>query len=146
MVDRAFYEHKSSGSIKSSNLGLAFKRNFKKNPPCLQVLNVSLCQQVSRTRPRATLLNTTNPGVSVGHPQSPALTCLCNFGLPSCFPGQTAGPGSQQTSSPDFNAWVDFYRQPMAYFNQGTPQTQAPSLQVRGNPLAFLPLGSHSCS
>lgn len=28
----------------------------------------------------------------------------------------------------------------MAYFNQGTPQTQAPSLQVRGNPLAFLSL------
>lgn len=45
--------------------------------------------------------------------------------------GQTAAPGSQQTSSPDFNAWVDFYRQPMAYFNQGTAQTQAPGLQVR---------------
>uniref|UniRef100_H3CUE1 Far upstream element (FUSE) binding protein 3 n=1 Tax=Tetraodon nigroviridis TaxID=99883 RepID=H3CUE1_TETNG len=49
--------------------------------------------------------------------------------------GQTAGPGSQQTSSPDFNAWVDFYRQPMAYFNQGTPQTQAPGLQFPPRPV-----------
>ncbi len=45
--------------------------------------------------------------------------------------GQTAGPASQQTSNPDYNAWVDFYRQPMAYFNQGAQQTQAPGLQVR---------------
>uniref|UniRef100_A0A3Q3VI71 K Homology domain-containing protein n=1 Tax=Mola mola TaxID=94237 RepID=A0A3Q3VI71_MOLML len=44
--------------------------------------------------------------------------------------GQTPAPGSQQTSSPDYSAWVDFYRQPMAYYNQGTPQTQAPGLQV----------------
>lgn len=44
--------------------------------------------------------------------------------------GQPAGPGSQQASSPDYNAWVDLYRQPMAYFNQGAPQTQAPGLQV----------------
>uniref|UniRef100_A0A8D2ZR11 K Homology domain-containing protein n=1 Tax=Scophthalmus maximus TaxID=52904 RepID=A0A8D2ZR11_SCOMX len=44
--------------------------------------------------------------------------------------GQTAGPGSQQTSNPDYNAWVDFYRQPMPYFNQGAQQTQAPGLQV----------------
>uniref|UniRef100_A0A3P8TBH6 Far upstream element (FUSE) binding protein 3 n=1 Tax=Amphiprion percula TaxID=161767 RepID=A0A3P8TBH6_AMPPE len=44
---------------------------------------------------------------------------------------QTAGPGSQQTSNPDYNAWVDFYRQPMAFFNQGAQQTQAPGLQVR---------------
>ncbi|XP_074474654.1 far upstream element-binding protein 3 isoform X1 [Sebastes fasciatus] len=45
--------------------------------------------------------------------------------------GQTAGPTSQQTSNPDYNAaWVDFYRQPMAYFNQGAQQqTQAPGLQ-----------------
>lgn len=43
--------------------------------------------------------------------------------------GQTTGPGSQQTSNPDYNAWVDFYRQPMAYFNQGAQQTQAPGLQ-----------------
>uniref|UniRef100_A0A672IV48 K Homology domain-containing protein n=1 Tax=Salarias fasciatus TaxID=181472 RepID=A0A672IV48_SALFA len=43
---------------------------------------------------------------------------------------QTAGPGSQQTSNPDYNAWVDFYRQPMAFFNQGAQQTQAPGLQV----------------
>ncbi|TMS08040.1 Far upstream element-binding protein 3 [Larimichthys crocea] len=43
--------------------------------------------------------------------------------------GQTAGPASQQTSNPDYNTWVDFYRQPMAYFNQGTQQTQAPGLQ-----------------
>ncbi|KAG7223860.1 hypothetical protein INR49_015350 [Caranx melampygus] len=43
--------------------------------------------------------------------------------------GQTAGPGSQQTSNPDYSAWVDFYRQPMAYFNQGAQQTQAPGLQ-----------------
>ncbi|XP_063745622.1 far upstream element-binding protein 3 isoform X2 [Eleginops maclovinus] len=44
--------------------------------------------------------------------------------------GQTAGPGSQQTSNPDYNAaWVDFYRQPVAYFNQGAQQTQAPGLQ-----------------
>lgn len=48
--------------------------------------------------------------------------------LPSS--GQPAGPGSQQASSPDYNAWVDLYRQPMAYFNQGAPQTQAPGLQV----------------
>uniref|UniRef100_A0A3Q3FWT5 Far upstream element (FUSE) binding protein 3 n=1 Tax=Labrus bergylta TaxID=56723 RepID=A0A3Q3FWT5_9LABR len=47
--------------------------------------------------------------------------------------GQTAGPGSQQTSNPDYSAWVDFYRQPMAYFNQGAQQTQAPGLQVRTN-------------
>uniref|UniRef100_A0A8C6PGT3 Far upstream element binding protein 3 n=1 Tax=Nothobranchius furzeri TaxID=105023 RepID=A0A8C6PGT3_NOTFU len=37
--------------------------------------------------------------------------------------GQTAGPGSQQTSNPDYNAWVDFYRQPMAFFNQSAQQT-----------------------
>ncbi|CAG5867506.1 far upstream element-binding protein 3 [Menidia menidia] len=43
--------------------------------------------------------------------------------------GQTAGPGSQQTSNPDYNAWIDFYRQPMAFFNQGAQQTQAPGLQ-----------------
>ncbi|XP_029300404.1 far upstream element-binding protein 3 isoform X6 [Cottoperca gobio] len=44
--------------------------------------------------------------------------------------GQTAGPASQQTSNPDYNAaWVDFYRQPVAYFNQGSQQTQAPGLQ-----------------
>ncbi|XP_035524216.1 far upstream element-binding protein 3 [Morone saxatilis] len=43
--------------------------------------------------------------------------------------GQTAGPGSQQTSNPDYSAWVDFYRQPVAYFNQGAQQTQAPGLQ-----------------
>lgn len=54
------------------------------------------------------------------------------FFLPSSS-GQTAGPASQQTSNPDYNAWVDFYRQPMAYFNQGAQQTQAPGLQVRTN-------------
>ncbi|XP_061149437.1 far upstream element-binding protein 3 isoform X2 [Syngnathus typhle] len=42
---------------------------------------------------------------------------------------QTSTPGSQQASNPDFNAWVDFYRQPMAYFNQGAQQSQAPGLQ-----------------
>uniref|UniRef100_A0A7N9ATH8 Far upstream element (FUSE) binding protein 3 n=1 Tax=Mastacembelus armatus TaxID=205130 RepID=A0A7N9ATH8_9TELE len=41
----------------------------------------------------------------------------------------TVGPESQQTSNPDYSAWVDFYRQPMAYFNQGSQQTQAPGLQ-----------------
>uniref|UniRef100_A0A3Q3DRM8 Far upstream element (FUSE) binding protein 3 n=1 Tax=Hippocampus comes TaxID=109280 RepID=A0A3Q3DRM8_HIPCM len=44
---------------------------------------------------------------------------------------QHSTPGSQQASNPDFNAWVDFYRQPMAYFNQGAQQTQAPGLHVR---------------
>ncbi|XP_029371580.1 far upstream element-binding protein 3 [Echeneis naucrates] len=43
--------------------------------------------------------------------------------------GQAAGPGSQQTSNADYNAWVDFYRQPMTYFNQGAQQTQTPGLQ-----------------
>uniref|UniRef100_A0A8C5DC42 K Homology domain-containing protein n=1 Tax=Gouania willdenowi TaxID=441366 RepID=A0A8C5DC42_GOUWI len=33
--------------------------------------------------------------------------------------GQTAGTTSQQTSNPEYNAWVDFYRQPMAFFSQG---------------------------
>uniref|UniRef100_A0AAQ6IVB2 K Homology domain-containing protein n=1 Tax=Anabas testudineus TaxID=64144 RepID=A0AAQ6IVB2_ANATE len=33
--------------------------------------------------------------------------------------GQNASLASQQTSNPDYSAWVDFYRQPMAYFNQG---------------------------
>uniref|UniRef100_A0A8C6PJD4 Far upstream element binding protein 3 n=2 Tax=Nothobranchius furzeri TaxID=105023 RepID=A0A8C6PJD4_NOTFU len=47
--------------------------------------------------------------------------------------GQTAGPGSQQTSNPDYNAWVDFYRQPMAFFNQSAQQTPAPGLQVRSD-------------
>lgn len=42
--------------------------------------------------------------------------------------GQTSGPSSQQTSN-DYNVWVDFYRQPMAYFNQGAQQTPAPGLQ-----------------
>uniref|UniRef100_A0A3Q1GGW6 Far upstream element (FUSE) binding protein 3 n=1 Tax=Acanthochromis polyacanthus TaxID=80966 RepID=A0A3Q1GGW6_9TELE len=59
-----------------------------------------------------------------------ALLLLLHWCFPS-FPGQTAGPGSQQTSNPDYNAWVDFYRQPMAFFNQGAQQTQAPGLQVR---------------
>uniref|UniRef100_A0A7N6A165 K Homology domain-containing protein n=1 Tax=Anabas testudineus TaxID=64144 RepID=A0A7N6A165_ANATE len=45
--------------------------------------------------------------------------------------GQNASLASQQTSNPDYSAWVDFYRQPMAYFNQGAQQTQAPGLQVR---------------
>uniref|UniRef100_A0A8C4DIS8 K Homology domain-containing protein n=1 Tax=Dicentrarchus labrax TaxID=13489 RepID=A0A8C4DIS8_DICLA len=44
---------------------------------------------------------------------------------------QTAGPGSQQTSNPDYSAWVDFYRQPVAYFNQGTQQTQHNWNQLR---------------
>ncbi|XP_029024985.1 far upstream element-binding protein 3 isoform X1 [Betta splendens] len=43
--------------------------------------------------------------------------------------GQAASPASQQTSNPDYSAWVDFYRQPMAYFNQGAQQAQAPGLQ-----------------
>ncbi|XP_008324223.1 far upstream element-binding protein 3 isoform X2 [Cynoglossus semilaevis] len=43
--------------------------------------------------------------------------------------GQTAGPGSQQNSNPDYNAWFDFYRLPVGYFNQGAQQTQAPGLQ-----------------
>uniref|UniRef100_A0A7N6ACQ4 K Homology domain-containing protein n=1 Tax=Anabas testudineus TaxID=64144 RepID=A0A7N6ACQ4_ANATE len=43
--------------------------------------------------------------------------------------GQNASLASQQTSNPDYSAWVDFYRQPMAYFNQGAQQTQAPDLQ-----------------
>lgn len=42
--------------------------------------------------------------------------------------GQASGPTSQQTST-DFNVWVDFYRQPMAFYNQGAQQTTAPSLQ-----------------
>ncbi|XP_047228800.1 far upstream element-binding protein 3 isoform X2 [Girardinichthys multiradiatus] len=42
---------------------------------------------------------------------------------------QTTGPGSQQSSNPEYNAWVDFYRQPMAFFNQGAQQTPAPGLQ-----------------
>ncbi|KAJ0013077.1 hypothetical protein NQD34_017411 [Periophthalmus magnuspinnatus] len=42
--------------------------------------------------------------------------------------GQTSGSSSQQTSA-DYNAWVDFYRQPMAFFNQGAQQTTAPGLQ-----------------
>lgn len=67
--------------------------------------------------------------------------CVCVI-----ISGQTAGPGSQQTSSPDFNAWVDFYRQPMAYFNQGTPQTQAPGLQVRGALVVLLAFSSRRCS
>ncbi|KAF0031512.1 hypothetical protein F2P81_016067 [Scophthalmus maximus] len=60
----------------------------------------------------------------------------CHSDRKECFlltsssgPSQTAGPGSQQTSNPDYNAWVDFYRQPMPYFNQGAQQTQAPGLQ-----------------
>uniref|UniRef100_H2LS54 Far upstream element (FUSE) binding protein 3 n=1 Tax=Oryzias latipes TaxID=8090 RepID=H2LS54_ORYLA len=52
--------------------------------------------------------------------------------------GQTAGPATQQTSNPDYNAWVDFYRQPMAFFNQGSQQTQAPGLQVRRDFSALL--------
>ncbi|XP_078144428.1 far upstream element-binding protein 3 isoform X2 [Centroberyx gerrardi] len=43
--------------------------------------------------------------------------------------GQAAGPASQQSSNPEYNAWVDFYRQPVAYFSQGAQQTQAPGLQ-----------------
>ncbi|XP_055009503.1 far upstream element-binding protein 3 isoform X2 [Boleophthalmus pectinirostris] len=42
--------------------------------------------------------------------------------------GQTSGPSSQQTST-DYNSWVDFYRQPMAFFNQGAQQTTAPGIQ-----------------
>ncbi|MEQ2258834.1 hypothetical protein XENORESO_002931 [Xenotaenia resolanae] len=42
---------------------------------------------------------------------------------------QTTGPASQQSSNPEYNAWVDFYRQPMAFFNQGAQQTPAPGLQ-----------------
>ncbi|XP_061590118.1 far upstream element-binding protein 3 isoform X2 [Cololabis saira] len=41
--------------------------------------------------------------------------------------GQTAG--TQQTSNPDFSNWLDAYRQPMPFFNQGTQETQAPGLQ-----------------
>ncbi|KAK1883590.1 Far upstream element-binding protein 3 [Dissostichus eleginoides] len=52
--------------------------------------------------------------------------------------GQSAGPASQQSSNPDYNAaWVDFYRQPVAYFNQGqAQQTQAPGLQFASAPLS----------
>lgn len=95
-----------------------------------------VCLQVSKTRPRALLLNTTKPGVSAHRYvlwyNYPDLRVWLQFSKPPFPPGQTAGPGSQQTSSPDY-AWVDFYRQPMAYFNQGAPQTQAPGLQVRSS-------------
>lgn len=93
-----------------------------------------VCSQVSRTKPKALLLNTTNPGVTnadlfYDQPLVCAPTCRLDLVILSSS-GQPAGPGSQQTSSPDYNAWVDLYRQPMAYFNQGAPQTQAPGLQV----------------
>uniref|UniRef100_A0A3B4A248 K Homology domain-containing protein n=1 Tax=Periophthalmus magnuspinnatus TaxID=409849 RepID=A0A3B4A248_9GOBI len=52
--------------------------------------------------------------------------CLCQIFC--VFSGQTSGSSSQQTSA-DYNAWVDFYRQPMAFFNQGAQQTTAPGLQ-----------------
>uniref|UniRef100_A0A3P8WMK8 Far upstream element (FUSE) binding protein 3 n=1 Tax=Cynoglossus semilaevis TaxID=244447 RepID=A0A3P8WMK8_CYNSE len=52
-------------------------------------------------------------------------------GSPPPLKSQTAGPGSQQNSNPDYNAWFDFYRLPVGYFNQGAQQTQAPGLQVR---------------
>ncbi|KAM4634739.1 far upstream element-binding protein 3 isoform 2-T2 [Polymixia lowei] len=43
--------------------------------------------------------------------------------------GQAAGPGTQQSSTPEYSAWVDSYLQPVAYFSQGAQQTQAPGLQ-----------------
>lgn len=93
-------------------------------------------QQVSKTKPRALLPTTTKPGVSsrgiTYYKQNNTFLVSFKWRCPLfCFLGQTSGPGSQQTSNPDYNAWVDFYRQPMAFFNQSAQQTPASGLQVR---------------
>lgn len=110
---------------------------------------MNVCLQVSKTNPRTLLRNTTKSGVSPNFFIDLIKPCkiyiyqgfLISDPLIFIFvivKGQTAGPATQQTSNPDYNAWVDFYRQPMAFFNQGSQQTQAPGLQVRRDFSALL--------
>lgn len=71
----------------------------------MHILNqycVNLCQQVSRTRPRAALLNITKLGVSAGYQWHgvPSLTCLCCQTL-LC-----------DVSRPDGRSWISTDPQP----------------------------------